>query len=141
MVQLIVAEKGKEKTKELLDKVNKEVKEANGTFVYLDKSRKHMYELNNKVRLIDMSEYDIQNSSEFLGFISGVVSQDNDLEKMFLDSFLKISKMESNDEELGEVLERLDTMGKKYGVSFVVSLSKNEEDLPENAKSMVLISL
>ena len=141
MVQLIVGEKGKGKTKELLDKVNKEVKEANGTFVYLDKSRKHMYELNNKVRLIDMSEYDIQNSSEFLGFISGVVSQDNDLEKMFLDSFLKICKMESNDEELGEVLERLDTMGKKYGVSFVVSLSKNEEDLPENAKSMVLISL
>ena len=141
MVQLIVGEKGKGKTKELLDKVNKEVKEANGTFVYLDKSRKHMYELNNKVRLIDMSEYDIQNSSEFLGFISGVVSQDNDLEKMFLDSFLKISKMESNDEELGEVLERLDTMGKKYGVSFVVSLSKNEEDLLENAKSMVLISL
>ena len=141
MVQLIVGEKGKGKTKELLNKVNKEVKEANGTFVYLDKSRKHMYELNNKVRLIDMSEYDIQNSSEFLGFISGVVSQDNDLEKMFLDSFLKISKMESDDGELGEVLDRLDTMGKKYGVSFVVSLSKNEEDLPENAKSMVLISL
>ena len=141
MVQLIVGEKGKGKTKELLDKVNKEVKEANGTFVYLDKSRKHMYELNNKVRLIDMSEYDIQNSSEFLGFISGVVSQDNDLEKMFLDSFLKISKMESDDGALGEVLDRLDTMGKKYGVSFVVSLSKNEEDLPENAKSMVLISL
>lgn len=139
MVQLIVGEKGKGKTKELLDKVNKEVKEANGTFVYLDKSRKHMYELNNKVRLIDMSEYDIQNSSEFLGFISGVVSQDNDLEKMFLDSFLNISKTE--DEELGNVLERLDTMGKKYGVSFIVSLSKNEEDLPESAKSMVLISL
>ena len=139
MVQLIVGEKGKGKTKELLDKVNKEVKEASGTFVYLDKSRKHMYELNNKVRLIDMSEYDIQNSSEFLGFISGVVSQDNDLEKMFLDSFLKISKAE--DGERGEVLERLDTMGKKYGVSFIVSLSKNKEDLPESAQNMVLISL
>ena len=139
MVQLIVGEKGKGKTKELLDKVNKEVKEASGTFVYLDKSRKHMYELNNKVRLNDMSEYDIQNSSEFLGFISGVVSQDNDLEKMFLDSFLKISKAE--DGELGEVLERLDTMGKKYGVSFIVSLSKNKEDLPESAQNMVLISL
>ena len=139
MVQLIVGEKGKGKTKELLDKVNKEVKEANGTIVYLDKSRKHMYELNNKVRLIDMSEYDIQNSSEFLGFISGVVSQDNDLEKMFLDSFLKISKAE--DEELAGVLERLDAMGKKYGVSFVVSLSKDEKDLPECVKDMVLLSL
>ena len=38
MVQLIVGEKGKGKTKILLDKVNTEIKEATGTFVYLDKS-------------------------------------------------------------------------------------------------------
>lgn len=139
MVQLIVGEKGKGKTKELLDKVNKEIKEANGTIVYLDKSRKHMYELNNKIRLIDMSDYDIQSSGEFLGFISGVVSQDNDLEKMYLDSFLKISKVQ--DDELASVLARLDELGKKYNISFVVSISKDAKDLPENAKDMILISL
>ena len=83
MVQLIVGEKGKGKTKELLDRVNKEIKEAKGTIVYLDKSRKHMYELNNKVRLIDTSEYDIRNSQEFVGFLSGILSQDNDLEKLW----------------------------------------------------------
>lgn len=139
MVQLIVGEKGKGKTKILLDKVNKEIKEASGTLVYLDKSRKHMYELNNKVRLIDMSDYDIQNSSEFLGFLSGVVSQDNDLEKMYLDGFLKISR--ATDEELPEVLQRLDAMGNKYGISFVVSLSKDEKDLPESIKGMILVSI
>ena len=52
MVQLIVGEKGKGKTKFLLDKVNNEVKDAHGSIVYLDKSPKHMYELNNKIRLI-----------------------------------------------------------------------------------------
>lgn len=139
MVQLIVGEKGKGKTKVLLDKVNKEIKEANGTMVYLDKSRKHMYELNNKVRLIDMSDYDIQNSSEFLGFLSGVVSQDNDLETMYLDSFLKISHVQ--DEEIADVIDRLDALGNKYGVSFVVSISKDEADLPENAKSKVLVTV
>ena len=55
MVQLIVGKKGKGKTKQLLDKVNTEVKEVSGNIVYLDKSAKHMYELNNKVRLIDVS--------------------------------------------------------------------------------------
>lgn len=139
MVQLIVGEKGKGKTKELLDRVNKEIKEANGTIVYLDKSRKHMYELNNKIRLIDMSDYDIQNSGEFLGFISGIVSQDNDLEKMYLDSFLKISKV--TDDELEVVLKRLDELGKKYNLSFVLSVSKNESELPEGAKDMIMISL
>ena len=57
MVQLIVGKKGKGKTKQLLDKVNSEVKEISGSVVYLDKSTKHMFELNNKVRLIDVREF------------------------------------------------------------------------------------
>ena len=75
MIQLIVGNKGKGKTKQLLDKVNAEVKEVSGSVVYLDKSSKHMFELNNKVRLIDVSEFMIENSSEFVGFICGILSQ------------------------------------------------------------------
>ena len=59
MIQIIAGKKGKGKTKHLLDKVNAEVKEVHGNIVYLDKSSKHMYELNNKVRLIDTSEFDL----------------------------------------------------------------------------------
>lgn len=91
MVQLIVGKKGKGKTKHLLDKVNSEVKNIAGSVVYLDKSTKHMYELNNKVRLIDVSEYLVENESEFLGFVCGIISQDHDLQQMYFDSFLKIS--------------------------------------------------
>ena len=43
-----------------------------------------MYELNNKVRLINVTDYPITNCDEFLGFICGIISQDNDLEEMFL---------------------------------------------------------
>jgi len=97
MVQLIVGKKGKGKTKQLLDKVNSEIKEISGNIVYLDKSTKHMYELNNKVRLIDVSQCMIENSSEFIGFISGIISQDHDLQQMYLDSFLKIACLEGQD--------------------------------------------
>ena len=75
MVQLIIGEKGKGKTKVLLDKVNEEVLSASGNYVYLDKSSKHMYELNNKVRLIDVSNYYIENAEQFIGFISGIISR------------------------------------------------------------------
>lgn len=75
MVELIVGKKGKGKTKVLLDRVNGAVKEANGSIVYLDKSTKHMYELNNKVRLIDVSSYPLKNADEFVGFICGIISQ------------------------------------------------------------------
>ena len=97
MVQLIVGEKGKGKTKHLLDKVNSEIKTVSGNIVYLDKSTKHMYELNNKVRLIDVSDYFIENFSEFLGFVCGIISQDHDLEQMYFDSFFPISKANVGD--------------------------------------------
>ena len=57
MVQLIVGNKGKGKTKQLLDKVNNEIEMTKGNIVYLDKSTKHMFELNNRIRLIDVSDY------------------------------------------------------------------------------------
>lgn len=108
MVQLIVGKKGKGKTKQLLDKVNSEVKDISGSIVYLDKSTKHMYELNNKVRLIDVSRYMIENADEFLGFVCGIISQDHDLEQMYFDSFLKIAVLEGKD--ISAVIEKLDKM-------------------------------
>ena len=56
MVQIIAGSKGKGKTKILLDKVNTKVKESSGTLVYLDKNSKHMYELDRKVRLINVND-------------------------------------------------------------------------------------
>lgn len=60
MVQLIIGDKGEGKTKQLLDKVNEAIQEARGNIVYLDKSTKHMYELNNKIRLIDVSGFPLK---------------------------------------------------------------------------------
>ena len=68
MIEIICGEKGKGKTKELLEKVNHTVSTVTGSVVYLDKSQKHMYELNNKVRLINVVDYPITNCDEFLGF-------------------------------------------------------------------------
>ena len=139
MVQLIVGNKGKGKTKQLLDKVNTEVKEVSGNIVYLDKSTKHMYELNNKVRLIDVSEFMVENSSEFLGFICGIVSQDRDLEKMFLDSFLKIAHLEDGD--ILPVITKLEKISEMFQVDFILSISLDEQDLPESLKSKIIVSL
>ena len=139
MVQLIVGEKGKGKTKHLLDKVNTEIKNVSGNIVYLDKSAKNMYELNNKVRLIDVSDYFIENFSEFLGFVCGIISQDHDLEQMYLDSFFPISKAEIAD--MDACIDKLEKVGDKFGVDFVIAVSLKESDLSENAKSKVIMSL
>lgn len=139
MVQLIIGNKGKGKTKHLLDKVNAEVKTASGNITYLDKSTKHMYELNNKIRLINVMDYMITNSDEFLGFICGIISQDHDLQQMYFDSFLKIACLEGKD--ILPAIEKLEKIGESFGVDFVLSISLDEDELPEVMKSKVIVAL
>ena len=139
MVEIIVGVKGKGKTKRLLEMANEAVKDAKGTVVYLDKSAKHMYELSNKIRLINVNDFDIMSSDGFTGFVSGIISQDHDLETMFLDSFLKLANLEGGDITPG--IDALEKIGEKYNVKFVLSVSMDAADLPENAKKDVVVAL
>jgi len=139
MVQLIVGKKGKGKTKQLLDKVNSEIKVATGNVVYLDKSMAHMYELNNKVRLIDVSQFMIESIEEFIGFISGILSQDNDLQQMYVDSFLKISCL--GDADIEPVIAKLEKISAAKAVDFILSISMDENELPESVKKNVIVAL
>ena len=139
MVELIVGKKGKGKTKVLLDKVNGAIKNVNGSIVYLDKSTKHMYELNNKIRLIDVSAYPIKNADEFVGFVCGIISQDHDLEQIYLDSFLTTAKLEGLD--ISGTLEQLEEIGEKFGISFIISVSLDKEEIPAEFQDKIATAL
>ena len=139
MIEIIAGENGKGKTKHLLDRVAAAVKEAPGNIVFLDKSAKHMYELHNRVRLINVADYPITNCDEFMGFICGIASQDNDLEEMYLDSFLTIANLDS--QSLTPAIEKLDIISEKYGIKFVLSVSCDPKELPECAKARLVVSL
>lgn len=136
MVQLIIGVKGEGKTKKMLDYVHEAVKTAEGNLVYLDKSAQNIHELDNRVRLINVSEYPIQNTDQFLGFVCGICSQDYDLEEMYLDGFLKIAKLEGQD--LSPALTQLNKISEQFKVNMVLSISVNKEDLPEFARSQVI---
>ena len=122
MVELIVGKKGKGKTKVLLDKVNGAIKEANGSIVYLDKS-----------------VYPIKNADEFVGFVCGIISQDHDLEQVYLDSFLTTAKLEGKD--VTGTLEQLNAVGEKFNVKFVVSMSLDKEEIPESLQDKIVTAL
>ena len=141
MVQLIVGRKGKGKTKHLLESANTAVKTAEGNIVYIDKNAKHMYELNNKIRLIDASRYPIQTGDQFIGFICGVASQDHDLEKVYLDSFLTMIHETEDADVIKNYILQLDKIGRQFQIDFIISVSADEEDLDPALHDFILISL
>ena len=139
MVHLIIGEKGKGKTKIIHDMANTAVQNANGSIVYIDKNSKHMYDLNNKIRLIDSSRYPLKNGSEFVGFICGIISQDHDLEKLYLDAFLDCARA-SVEDGVNAVAE-IDQIGEMFGIDIHISISVKKEDLPENLRDKVVVEL
>jgi hypothetical protein len=139
MISIISGEKGKGKTKILIDKANAEVRTAKGSIVYLDKSNKHMYELSNKIRLENIRDYFIENESEFIGFICGIVSGNHDLQTVYLDSFLKIAYI--NDNNFEAAFSKLEKISEQFHVDLVLSVSMNFDQLPESIKKNVIVSL
>ena len=125
MVQLIIGNKGRGKTRYLLEKVNSEVKDTLGNICYLDKSSKHMFELNNRVRLINVSDFAIENTDQFIG--------------MYFDSFLKIAHLEGQD--ITDTLKRIQKIGDMFGVSFIISIAMDKDEVPAEFQELIAVAL
>ena len=139
MVHLITGNKGKGKTKWLLNKANSEIKDILGSICYLDKNAQHMYELNNRIRLINVNDYMIEDTDQFLGFVSGSISQDHDLEQMYFHSFLSIAYIENAD--ILPAVRHLQKLSEKFNVNFFLSVSLETDEIPEELKECVTVSL
>ena len=139
MVQFIVGQRGKGKTKQLIARANATVQEAKGNVDFLDRSAQHMYELNNKIRLINVNEFQLDSEDAFVGFVSGIISQDHDLEYLFLDSFLKLASLEGK--PITDCIRKLDGLSEKYKVNIVSSLSMSPDEVPVDLKDHIAIAL
>ena len=139
MIQIICGQKGKGKTKFLLDRANTAIKEAKGSIVFLDKSDQHIYELNNRIRLINVTNYHVYNYDSFIGFVCGILSQDHDLEQIYIDAFLRLADLTGKD--ITEAIKVLDDISDKFHTTFILSVSMNENELPEAVRDKISISL
>ena len=140
MIQIIAGEKGKGKTKLLIARANNDVRTMNGNLVYIDKSNKHMYELSNKIRLINSRDYLLSNVDEFVGFISGILSSDHDVEKIYFDSFLKLANLDENT-DLEPHLTKLNAISNLFKIEFVLCISVGKDRIPDSFSDQILVAL
>lgn len=133
MVKFIVGEKGTGKTKVMIDMANEASKASKGHVVYIDRDNNHMYDLDRSLRFINAGEFQIENLKAFYGFLCGVISQNFDIEKVFIDGQRVISNAE--EDCLQGFVKNMEKLYKDFGVSFVVSLSKNPDNVPEFLKA------
>ena len=71
--------------------------------------------------------------------VCGIISQDHDLEQVYLDSFLTTAKLEGLD--VTSTLEQLTTVGEKFNVKFIISMSLDKEDIPAAFQDKIVTAL
>ena len=139
MVQFIVGEKGKGKSKYLLNLVEENLKTAQGNSIYIDDSNKYMYTLSRQVRLINFKDYEIKNHYEALGFIAGCLALDHDIEYVYFDNFRRLTFAPF--EELEKTVLRMEELSRICDVKFIASISGSKADFPESVQKYISVEL
>ena len=136
MVQILAGEKGEGKTKILIDLANESVSTSDGDVIYIDDDKRHIYDLNHKIRFVEVSEFPLANYRELICFIYGIFSQNSDITKVFVDGIFKIVQS-LGDEDLIKLVTRLDSMSKAYNVDFVLAGNVDPADLPKEVEQYI----
>ena len=128
MVKLLVGHKGSGKTKQMIDLANESIQNSKGSIIFINKNHRLMYDLKYRIRVICMEDFEhVTNSDEYIGFLYGIISLDQDIETIYIDSILKHADFSLGD--LPEFVERLKDISKNYGMDFVVSVSAEKEEM------------
>jgi FMN-dependent NADH-azoreductase len=128
MVKFIIGVKGSGKTKRMIDMANEATKTLDGSVVYVDRDKKHIYDLDRNIRFIETGEFHMTNLKSFYGFICGIISQNYDIQKLFIDGHKLIS--EAKDECMEEFINNLKKLAEQSGIDFVLSCSRAKESIP-----------
>ncbi len=129
MLQIIAGGKGSGKTKKMLSMANEDVTNIKGHMVFIDANNAHMYDLDHDIRFIDMSEFPVESKNDFFGFLCGMISNDYDVEKMYIDGIFKFTSITK--EDLVTFVPRLNALSKQFKFDIVLAVSSEVSELAE----------
>ncbi len=136
MISIIASGKGTGKTKKIIEMANVDIEKLEGNVVYIDDDNRHMYDLKHDVRFVNLEEFPIKTTDEFIGFIYGIIANNYDIEKIYIDGLYNI--MGSENDNVINFIDRIEWLSEKQTIDFVMTLSCNPKLLPEKIKKHII---
>ncbi|MDR1533230.1 MAG: hypothetical protein LBS62_13795 [Clostridiales bacterium] len=135
MIRFIAGEKGQGKTKKIIDLANISAKSTDGHIVYIDDDSRHIYDLHYDIRFVATASFPLSNYRELIGFVCGILSQDNDITEIFIDGLTNIVKTMDND-ALCKLVAKLERLSADNSVDFTISMNCKATELPEEIQKL-----
>ena len=136
-VAFMAGQKGEGKTRKLIDMANNEAKTTDGHLVFVDDDRRHIHDIHRDIRFVETGKGLLSNHREFTGFILGILSQNSDIQHIYVDGLNNIVETVDN-ESLLKLQSRLEAIAKVDDVSFTVSVNWDKESLPDKIKAALV---
>ncbi len=135
MFTLIAGKEGSGKTKTLIELANNKAKASNGNVIFIDDDQRHMLDLHHDLRFISMDETPVKTPEEFFGFLCGLMSNNYDIETIYIDGLSKVVKADMN--QLGDLVHRTKAFAEKHQIEICSTINCEAEHLPETLKPYV----
>lgn len=137
MVKILAGEKGEGKTKKMIDMANAAGKEAKGSIVFVDDDNSHMYDLHYSVRFVETPKFIMEDPQVFRGFVCGILSQNSDIETIYIDGLNHIVDKIS-DAEFVSFIQELDKTSKEAEMDMVMIISRKTDLLPAEVQQCLI---
>jgi len=137
MINLFAGPKGGGKTRKLIGLANEHLDITTGHIVYIDDCKRNMHEIHRSIRLVDTSEYPLSNYREFIAFVYGMISQNRDIQEIFIDGLCGIIE-ELPNTDLSTAMESLTKLSDDNDVEFFITLNCDPATLPEDVKKLMV---
>ncbi|EOR24669.1 MULTISPECIES: hypothetical protein [Clostridium] len=135
MIQVFCARRGAGKTKRLIELANEHSNKAKGDSVYIDDDARRMMQLRGKIRFINTNELGVIDCESFYGLLCGVISQNYDVENIYIDA---LSSIVNNISESTNLFRKLKEFSQRYNLNLYINLNcECTDDLPDCIREYV----
>lgn len=120
----------------MIKMANEDVENLNGNVVYIDDDKRHMYDLNHDMRFMNMEDYPIRTKEEFFGFVCGIISNNYDIQRIYIDGLLKV--VDITEEEMTGYFKQFSDIAESNDLKFIFSLNKDSSSIPGELKKYII---
>ncbi|MDD7769453.1 ATP-binding protein [Suipraeoptans intestinalis] len=132
MVNVLTGPKGTGKTQQMIALANEQAKKLNGSVVFIKKTHRDTSSVSFDIRTICMDDYPaIANIDEYIGFLYGIYSSNQDTECVFIDGILKHADISLDN--MPQFVSRLNQLSKECNIEFYVSISADKAQVSGDA--------
>lgn len=125
MIHVFCNKRGSGKTKALISLANEKILESKGNIVYIDDDRIPLLQLDRRIRFIATCDFNLKKQESFYGFLCGILSEDYDIDTIFIDGLFNI--VEENLQNAAHFFYLIEKLSSENNVEFYININADNE--------------